>query len=196
MHTEWAGLSNPLIPRRFAPPADASDAAGKRNIQDGSASCVDRRDNCRDEESPPWPSRLCVDHSCSFNSFKKLISICLAPDSDDSGIRATNRGQKLKRKAKFVHEGHLSGKKVYKRVRYCSGSHAAWRAYCGTLLRFPKKIEHAGYHRYIINQNPKRYDEYGDELEDDEEDGRADAEATEENPYNEVRLEGMACLHG
>lgn len=70
------------------------------------------------------------------------------------------------------------------------------RVYCGTLLRFPKKIEHAGYHRYIISQNPKRYDEYGDELDDDDEDERADAEAAEENPYNEVRLEGMACLDG
>ncbi|MCJ1243705.1 hypothetical protein MMC30_000902 [Trapelia coarctata] len=89
-------------------------------------------------------------------------------DSDDSDVRATNRGQKLKRKAHFVHEGHLSGGKVYKR-----------------------KIEHAGYHRYIISQNPRRYDEYGDELEDDEEDERADAEAAEENPYNDVRLEEL-----
>lgn len=60
------------------------------------------------------------------------------------------------------------------------------------MLRLPKKIEHAGYQRYIISQNPKRYDEYGDELEDGEEDERADAEATEENPYSEVRLEGTA----
>lgn len=53
-----------------------------------------------------------------------------------------------------------------------------------------QKIDHAGYERYIISRNPKRYDDYGDELEADEEDERADAEAAEENPYSEIKLEG------
>ena len=53
-----------------------------------------------------------------------------------------------------------------------------------------QKIDYAGYHRYILSQNPKRYDDYGDELEDDEVDEKADAEAAEENPYSEIKLEG------
>ena len=53
-----------------------------------------------------------------------------------------------------------------------------------------QKIEHAGYERYIISRNPKRYDEDGDELDDDEVDEQADADAAARNPYNEIRLEG------
>ncbi|MCJ1468755.1 hypothetical protein MMC07_007385 [Pseudocyphellaria aurata] len=90
-------------------------------------------------------------------------------DSDDSFHYSTNRGNKLKRKAHYVHEGQLdrpNGPKVYKR-----------------------KIEHAGYERYIISRNPKRYDEDGDELDDDEVDEQADADAAARNPYNEIHLE-------
>ncbi|KAL8874398.1 MAG: hypothetical protein Q9174_000243 [Haloplaca sp. 1 TL-2023] len=89
-------------------------------------------------------------------------------DSDDSISRFTNRGNKLKRKARYVHEGQLdrpNGPKVYKR-----------------------SIEHAGFHRDIISQIPKRYDINGDELEDDEEDEDADAIAAEANPYSGVAL--------
>ena len=50
-------------------------------------------------------------------------------------------------------------------------------------------IEHAGYSRQILRRNPKRYDEDGEELEDDDEDEEADARAAEENPYSEVQLE-------
>lgn len=53
-----------------------------------------------------------------------------------------------------------------------------------------KKIEHAGYERYIISRNPKRYDEDGDELDDDEVDEQADIDAASRNPYHEIRLEG------
>ncbi|MCJ1395178.1 hypothetical protein MMC18_008059 [Xylographa bjoerkii] len=89
-------------------------------------------------------------------------------DSDNAPAKASNRGQKLKRKAQFIHEGQLSGEKVYKR-----------------------KVEHAGYYRFILHRNPKRYDEYGDELDDDEVDERADAEAAESNPYGDVKLEEL-----
>lgn len=50
-------------------------------------------------------------------------------------------------------------------------------------------IEHAGYRRNILRRNPKRYDEDGEELEDDDEDEEADARAAEENPYAEIQLE-------
>jgi hypothetical protein len=53
-----------------------------------------------------------------------------------------------------------------------------------------QKIEHAGYTRYILQRNPRRYNEYGEELEDDESDAEADADAEEENPYANIRLEG------
>ncbi|KAL8971617.1 MAG: hypothetical protein Q9183_000963 [Haloplaca sp. 2 TL-2023] len=51
-----------------------------------------------------------------------------------------------------------------------------------------QSIEHAGFHRDIISQIPKRYDVNGDELEDDEEDEDADAIAAEANPYSGVAL--------
>lgn len=53
-----------------------------------------------------------------------------------------------------------------------------------------QSIEHAGFHRNILQRNPKRYDEDGDELEDDDVDEEADARAADENPYAEIRLEG------
>ncbi|KAL8802418.1 MAG: hypothetical protein Q9182_003841 [Xanthomendoza sp. 2 TL-2023] len=92
-------------------------------------------------------------------------------DSSDSGEsidRFTNRGNKLKRKARYVYEGQLdrpSGSRVYK-----------------------KRIEHAGYYRDVISQNPHRYDVNGDRLEDDDEDKEADAAAAEDNPYSGVIL--------
>ncbi|KAJ9668569.1 hypothetical protein H2201_001211 [Coniosporium apollinis] len=54
-----------------------------------------------------------------------------------------------------------------------------------------QQIEHAGYQRYIISRNPKRFDADGDPLEDDEEDSQADADAVEENPFGEVKLEEL-----
>ncbi|KAL8854555.1 MAG: hypothetical protein Q9221_000590 [Calogaya cf. arnoldii] len=92
----------------------------------------------------------------------------LASDSGDSIDRYTNRGNKLKRKARYVQERQLdrpNGPKVYK-----------------------KRIEHAGYHRDVISQNPKRYDVDGYQLEDDEEDEEADIAAAEANPYSGVVL--------
>lgn len=59
----------------------------------------------------------------------------------------------------------------------------------GSSLR-AQKIEHAGYTRYILSRNPKRYNEFGDELEDSESDVEADADAEDENPYHGVRIEG------
>ncbi len=55
-------------------------------------------------------------------------------------------------------------------------------------------IEHAGYRRNILRRNPKRYDEDGEELEEDDEDEEADARAAEENPYAEIQLESKHIL--
>ena len=49
----------------------------------------------------------------------KLTKIFAASDSDDAYLQPTNRGNKLKRKARFVQDGHsgrLDGPSSYKRV--------------------------------------------------------------------------------
>lgn len=73
----------------------------------------------------------------------------------------------------------------YKQVR--TPTTAGWS---DGLLTRPQKIEHAGYPRYVLDRNPKRYNEYGDELEDSESDAEADADADDENPYTGIRIEG------
>lgn len=100
-----------------------------------------------------------------------------APDSDsDSSIdQTTNRGNKLKRRARFVHEGRLTssmGPAAYKEV-----------------------AELAGYQRAIINRNPPLVDEDGYDIESDDDEEQvqeAIAAAMEENPYSSVRLEGAS----
>lgn len=53
-----------------------------------------------------------------------------------------------------------------------------------------QKVNHAGFDREVLARNPRRFNEYGDELDDSESDAEADADAEEENPYAEVKLEG------
>ncbi|KAI9655316.1 MAG: hypothetical protein M1821_005463 [Bathelium mastoideum] len=92
-----------------------------------------------------------------------------ASDSDDSIVNYTNRGNKLKRKAKYVQEGKLnnpSGPQAYRRA-----------------------IEHAGYIRDIISRNPARFDEDGDEIEDDE--YSESAEINDEDPYSGIVIEDI-----
>ncbi|KAL8673223.1 MAG: hypothetical protein Q9168_002335 [Polycauliona sp. 1 TL-2023] len=99
---------------------------------------------------------------------RTISSYNYSSDSGDSIDRCTNRGNKLKRKARYVQEGQLdrpNGPKVYK-----------------------KRVEHAGYYRDTISQNPKRYDAKGYRLEDDDEDEAADLAAAEANPYSGVVL--------
>lgn len=57
-----------------------------------------------------------------------------------------------------------------------------------------QQIEHAGYQRHIIFRKPQRFDADGDPLEDDEEDSQADADALEENPFGELKLEGTSVV--
>ncbi|KIW52392.1 hypothetical protein PV05_08032 [Exophiala xenobiotica] len=93
--------------------------------------------------------------------------------TDQTISSATNRGNKLKRGAGYVHAGALP---------YPHGPDG-----------YKEKIEHAGYSRYILDRNPKRYNEYGDELEASESDTEADADAEDENPYAGIRLEELLC---
>ncbi|KAI0133625.1 RXT2-like protein [Xylariales sp. AK1849] len=96
-------------------------------------------------------------------------------DSDDVDYRG-NRGQKLKRRARFVREGRLappSGPDVYREV-----------------------VNHAGYSRAIISRNPPLVDDEGYEPESDDEDYEQRMQdiiesVTESNPYASVRLESI-----
>ncbi|KAK5073911.1 hypothetical protein LTR64_006949 [Lithohypha guttulata] len=83
---------------------------------------------------------------------------------------ATNRGNKLKPGARYVHAGSLP----YRHLR-----------------DYKEEINHAGYCRHVLNRNPKRYNGYGDELEDSESDADADADAEEENAYSDVKIEEL-----
>ncbi|KAK3350009.1 RXT2-like protein [Lasiosphaeria hispida] len=95
-------------------------------------------------------------------------------DSDSSIEHATNRGYKLKKRARFVKQGRLvpsAGPAAYKEI-----------------------VEHAGYQRAIINENPPLIDDEGYELDSDDNEERvqeAIASAMEENPYSLIRLEQL-----
>jgi hypothetical protein len=53
-----------------------------------------------------------------------------------------------------------------------------------------QRIEHAGYHRYILHRNPARFDPDGDIVEPgDEYEDEDDLSTVEENPYADIRLE-------
>ncbi|TAQ89463.1 hypothetical protein B7494_g2218 [Chlorociboria aeruginascens] len=95
-------------------------------------------------------------------------------DSDSSIEQLTNRGNKLRKKARYVHEGQLApptGPKVYKRT-----------------------IEHAGFRRDIISRNHPLVDDDGYEVDSDDDDERvqsAMAAGTEFDPYSGVKLEHL-----
>lgn len=95
-------------------------------------------------------------------------------DSDSSIEYLTNRGHKLKKKARYVHEGQLappSGPLVYKR-----------------------RINHAGFDREIISRNPPLIDEDGYEVDSEDDDERAHAAivaAAEFDPYADVKIEHL-----
>lgn len=87
-----------------------------------------------------------------------------------------------------MHAGSLpyrNGLGGYREVHVFGGGSASYFVADRT-----QKINHAGYSRHILQRNPLRINEYGDELDDSESDPDADADAEEENPYADVRLEG------
>ncbi|KAK1150317.1 hypothetical protein N8T08_000219 [Aspergillus melleus] len=99
-----------------------------------------------------------------------LIADTIVDSGPDNPItEPTNRGNKLRANAQYVREGALG--------------------YIHSEDLYKQKIEHAGYTRYILQQNPVRYDSEGDELDEDDEDSAADAIAAEENPFSEIALE-------
>jgi hypothetical protein len=93
-----------------------------------------------------------------------------ADDSDsDTEIQAhTNRGHKLQRAAKYMHEG---------------------RRLTDLGLAYRKKVEHAGYTRYTIARNPPLYDADGDPFDPTVSDDEREAEPIEEDAFGSVQLE-------
>ncbi|CAK7217764.1 hypothetical protein SBRCBS47491_003281 [Sporothrix bragantina] len=96
-------------------------------------------------------------------------------DSDSEIEHSTNRGSKLKRRARFVRQGQLGA--------------------ADGLTVFAETIEHEGYRREIISHNPPLIDDEGYEVDSDEEDDvalqEAEATAAEENPYSGIQLEHL-----
>ncbi|KAK3343061.1 RXT2-like protein [Neurospora tetraspora] len=96
-------------------------------------------------------------------------------DSDSSIDHNTNRGYKLKKRARFVKQGRLAN----------SNGPAAYKE-CYQVA------EHAGYQRAIINQNPPLIDEDGYDIDSDDNEERvqeAISATMEENPYASILLE-------
>lgn len=94
-------------------------------------------------------------------------------DSDDYIEQPTNRGGKLKKRARFVRRGQIGPN--------------------GPPL-FREAVEHAGYQRTVISRNPTLVDEEGYEIDSDDEEERvveAQADADEVNPYASIRLEDI-----
>lgn len=58
------------------------------------------------------------------------------------------------------------------------------------LTFFVQRINHAGYERAIIHENPPLYDIDGDPVDADEEYDEDLVSAVEENPFGETKLEG------
>ncbi|KFY21926.1 hypothetical protein V493_06981 [Pseudogymnoascus sp. VKM F-4281 (FW-2241)] len=94
-------------------------------------------------------------------------------DSEHSIDQTTNRGNKLKKRARYVREGRLAmpnGPEAYKKT-------ITYNEY---------------YERTIISERPMLYDEDGYEMDsEDDEDGEALAAANEFYPYNDVRMEEL-----
>ncbi|KAF1968637.1 hypothetical protein BU23DRAFT_558369 [Bimuria novae-zelandiae CBS 107.79] len=106
-------------------------------------------------------------------SIKRRI---LRPDesSDEDGTIPSygNQKQSLKRKVQYSRSGDAD----------LAADHRPYK----------KRIEHAGYRRYILQRNPPKYDPDGDMVEvgdEDEEDD--DLSTVEENPYADIRLEEL-----
>ncbi|TLD29343.1 hypothetical protein PspLS_03213 [Pyricularia sp. CBS 133598] len=93
-------------------------------------------------------------------------------DSDDYIEHSSNRGRKLKRRARFVRQGQLgppNGPATYRET-----------------------VEHAGYQRAVISRNPPLVDEEGYELDSDDDEERiaeVQAAVAEDDPYSGIRID-------
>ncbi|ORY13457.1 RXT2-like protein [Clohesyomyces aquaticus] len=107
-----------------------------------------------------------------FSMKRRILKRDDSSDSDEGDTPYNHRMQSLKRKAQYARSGKpesASDPPPYK-----------------------KRIDHAGYHRYILQRNPPRFDPDGDIVEPgDEYDDEDDLSTVEENPYADIRLEHL-----
>ncbi|KAH7114397.1 RXT2-like protein [Dendryphion nanum] len=105
-----------------------------------------------------------------FNMKRRLLRKEDSSDSDESDTPYNNGMRSLKRRVQYTRHGKPespSDPPPYK-----------------------KRIEHAGYQRYILHRNPPRYDPDGDIVErNDEYDDEDDLSTVEEDPYADIKLE-------
>ncbi|OAA65214.1 RXT2-lik [Niveomyces insectorum RCEF 264] len=96
-------------------------------------------------------------------------------DSDSSIDQPTNRGNKLKKRARFVRAGQLGG--------------------ADGLSVLSEPYEYDGYRREILSHNPPLVDDDGYEVDSEEDDDEvvqeAEANAADLNPYAGIRLENL-----
>jgi hypothetical protein len=57
-----------------------------------------------------------------------------------------------------------------------------------------QEIDYAGYRRSIISRNPLLFDDDGDVVDEDDELEDGEAAPLEENPYQDIKLEGKFLL--
>ena len=118
-----------------------------------------------------------------------MVILTLSPpidfDFDDEPSKPTNRGNKLKRKSEYFHEGELGGRRQYKKVWIQSSSLNA--EHCLTMLRGSQRIDFAGHSRHIVHRNVPDYD-HSQDLDDDEDD-EAQEDDTSIDPYNGISIE-------
>ncbi|KAK3381523.1 RXT2-like protein [Podospora didyma] len=134
---------------------------------------------------PSWAERNCFIAAMATQQQAMIMQTIVAirkalkrkayeSDSDSSIEHNTNRGYKLKKRARYVREGRLApptGPAAYKEI-----------------------AEHAGYHRAIINRNPSLVDEEGYDLDSDDNEEHIRevmASAMEDDPYSSIRLEQL-----
>jgi hypothetical protein len=100
-------------------------------------------------------------------------------EDDSDGLHThTNRGNKLRNSAQYVSEGRLDT--------------------TGGQGRYKRKVQHAGYERYIIKKKARLYDDDGDVVDPldipsdvDEDDLPLYGQPVEEDPFGQVRLEDL-----
>ncbi|RYP64183.1 hypothetical protein DL771_008874 [Monosporascus sp. 5C6A] len=120
-------------------------------------------------------------------------------DSDSEVQTHGNRGQKLKKRARFTRQGQLappSGPEVYREASSFSPDPQHSHKAQGTeqLLTIAQIVNHAGYERAIISRNPPLVDDEGYELDSDDDEAQIQEAldtAAEFNPYANVRLENI-----
>ncbi|KAF2472010.1 uncharacterized protein BDR25DRAFT_302815 [Lindgomyces ingoldianus] len=107
-----------------------------------------------------------------FSMKRRILKRDDSSDSDEGDTPYNHRMQSLKRKAQYPRSGKQES--------------------ASDPPPYKKRIEHAGYYRYILQCNPPRFDPDGDVVEPgDEYEDEDDLSTVEENPYAEIHLENL-----